>query len=613
MVKYYTTPKIKTTVTHDETDIQLEGYSVLTDVILVENGVSQAIIKALDSDGETFLNKIDINDNVKVEIQYSDAPNAVWTQVFGGWAFDLSPSYTEQQGEIVTVQARGYGLGLVAMNVGEEYGTESSNSTLNTIHEVLTDVNKGVIPKWVHKVLNTATDSGYAFDTTKIADVASDFRYLYWSYKPALNCMDDMIDLISAANAPDAGVHWIVIPDGATAYLCLATIGAHENPPADIWPTWWNTDQSGSTIEVKKDMLVSKFTKQRSDANYILYHGVLRKPGDQDFWTENQSGLWGKTAGSFTDDNADYRVGTYSLKVTAADPSNIEFWYPKDYDAVWDMTKWGGKYNIPTLNFWYKRDSNTVGDLTVFLTNDIYTGNAYFLNLSTTANKWKHFELQVGPYSYLNELATFWAEAGTPDWSSIIAVLFFQNPDSGKTGNVWVDGLNFSGWVVRGVRDDTKIGTQKAKVNLIVDNVGKDDSGNAADDSYVMAQLAKAELYRAITTPITGQIVISGKEQILPGQLAHIHFGMKADGNFNIDKNMRMSLVHHCFAPAPEGFKTYLTLTDDVKNSRVLQPNVGYNLLLKATNPNFQNRERASQKTREIDITQPILSKNYDT
>ena len=245
---------------------------------------------------------------------------------------------------------------------------------------------------------------------------------------------------------------------------------------------------------------------------------------------------------------------------------------------------------------------------------DPEAGDCYQLNITPpAAGVWKHYTFQVGPYAYQNELATYWGIQGEPTWDTIHSMRFFMNPDSGKTASIWLDGVNFSGWIIRGARDDTKIGTQKARVKLQIDNVGKDDSGNATDDTYVMAQLAKAELYRSVTTPITGQIVMSGKEQILPGQLCHIHYGLKLDGNYNIDCNMRIPTVQHRFAPAPEGFKTYLTLTDDVLNSRVLQPNVGYNLILNAVNPNFQNREIASQKTREIDVTQAVLSRNYNT
>ena len=614
MVSFGALPKIQVTCTHNAADYQLESFCQNTQVILIENGVNQAIFNMADTKGETFLNKCDINDAIAVDFKFLDVNNS-WTRKFYGRVSDLTPGLTKE-GETVTVHARGAEESLLAMPVGEQYGNQSANPTLNKIYEVLTDANHGIVPKWVLKVLDSATNSGYSLDTTKVADLDSDFQYLYWAYKPAINCLDDMMDLISAANAPNAGAHWIATYSGTTTYLCVATVGSHENPPADVWPTYWNTHPTRSTIEVAKDMIISSFTKQRARANYILYYGELRKPGDADFWTENQSGLWWKESGSFTDDNGagNYKVGSYSLKATSADPSNIYIAYPSAENAAWDMTKWGGMYNIPTLNFWFKRDSNTVGALTVFLiTKDAlgaYAG-AYQVNITTTAGVWRHFSLQVGPYAYLGELTTNWSEVDSPSWADIDSIRFFQNPDSDKTGSIWIDGLNFSGWVLRGARDDTKIGTQRAVVEVIVDNVAKDDSGNASDDTYVMGSLAKAELYRKITTPTIGEICIPAQVGILPGQLAHIHFGKKSDDSFNIDKNMRVTQAIHQFGLG--GYVNYLSLTDDVLNSRPMEPHKGYNLLLQATNPNFQNRERASQKIREIDITQDILSKNYAT
>lgn len=625
MVVHYSLPKIKITVTRGGTDYQLEDYHTVTDIFLVENGIWQAVIRAADRESETFLGKADIGDNVKVEIQFADKPSPSWTQRFGGWVFDLNPTLT-QEGEILTIQARGYGLALAAMLVGEEYGSQSRNPLDNTIQEILWDASDGIIPKWVEKVLKTATSSGYAINTTKVANVGPTFRYLYWPYKPALNCIDDMIDLASAAGNP---AHWIVKPDGTTAYLCVATVGNHENPPADVWPTWWNTDEAGSTIEVKKDMIVSSFTKQRSDANYILYHGKLRKPPRGDTWTENNKALWGKNASTtLTDDNSagNFKVGSYSLKASRTyDGGNTcNMWYPSAENAAWTINNWGGEYNIPVVFFHFKCDSNIGWPVIHLFTS---SGNSYWQYLSSTQygisdDEWRQFLFSVGPnykkhpqYAVRTADTTDWdwSVNNSPNWGNINEIYFAGTVKAGTTGNIWVDGLEFNGWIIRGARDDTKIGTQKARVKLIVDDIGKDDSGVATDDSYVMAQLAKAELYRSITTPVIGTIVMPGKETIWPGQKAHIHFAKKSDTTFRVDSDMRVLNVHDRFAPPPHGFRSYLTLTDDLTNSRALQPTAGYNLLLKATNPSFQNRERASQKARQIDITQTILSKNYST
>ncbi len=515
MVTHYSLPQIRITCG----SYQLENYHTDTQVSLLENAVNQCAIIAADTKGETFLNKADLLSNIKVEMRFADK-SSTWRQIFGGWVTDLSPTLTEQ-GELVTIKARGYEEALLAMLVGEQYGNQSSHPTLNKIYEVLTDASYGIIPKWVQKVLNTATDSGYTVNTTKVADVTSDFKYLYWAYKPAINCLDDMIDLISAANTPNAGVHWTSAYSDTTVYLCLATIGNHENPPADVWTTWWNTDQAGSTLEVQKDMIISNFRKQKPQGNYILYHGKLRKPGDGDFWTENQHALWGKTGvTTLSSDNAagNYKTGAYSLKGTATIGDDIAFWYPSAKDAAWDIENWGGLYNIPTISFWIKRDAGTQNNTYIYLITDAGANHCFYRNYtSLTANTWYNFEYKLGPYSDRDPYNSPWTVFGSPDWGNINYVYFLFDVAPGNTGVGWVDGLSFNGHVLRGARDDTKIGTQKAITKLITDDVGKDDSGVATDDSYVMAQLTKAELYRAVTTPILGEIVIPGQETIMPG------------------------------------------------------------------------------------------------
>jgi len=623
MVTFGEFPEIKITCTHGGIPYSLEGYHTDTQVILVENAVNQATVVATDTKGEVFLNKCDLNDIFTVDLRWlSKGPT--WTRRFYGRVNDLTPIFTEN-GELVTIRARGSEESLLAMLVGEQYGSQSANPTLNTILEVLTDpvTNKGVIPRWVLKVLNTDTDSGYALNTTKIADLASDFKYLYWGYKPAINCLDDMLDLISAANAPNAGAHWIANYSDDTCYLCVATVGAHENPPADVWPTWWNTDQAGSTIEVAKDMIVSNFTKQRAKANYVLYHGRVIKPLDLDSWTENNAASWiDLTAGSVSDD-PDGKVGA-AIKITSnhtggpAPELEIAV-YPTTDNLNLNITNMGGKYDVPVFHVWAKIDAATyasnLGFWFIFRDsdNDYYSIGSYnSKEMFAGADRWTEFTLPIGPYwmEAMHAIPNWYngpfAGMMTPQWSDIqqIGVTYYMEADN---QNVWVDNWYISGSVMRGAKDAAKIASQKAIIQLIVDNVAKDDTCST-DDSGVMAQLAKAELYRSVTTPIIGEICIPGQETILPGQLAHIHFGKK-NGTFNIDKDMRFTQVVDRFNL--QGYFSYLTPTDDVKNSRPIQPHKGYNLILEATNPNFQNRERTSVKTRDIDITQPILEVNY--
>ena len=110
-------------------------------------------------------------------------------------------------------------------------------------------------------------------------------------------------------------------------------------------------------------MITQNFVERRPQANYVLYSGRLRKPGDGDLLTENHSSLWG-TGDHVTasDESADvelYMVGDYSLKaaVLADATPDGRLYYPSAQNAGWTMNTWGGKNNIPTLDFWVKTDA----------------------------------------------------------------------------------------------------------------------------------------------------------------------------------------------------------------------------------------------------------------
>lgn len=313
-------PQQRITITHSGVDAQFQDETLQCEVILRENAPRTCILTANDYQSRNFLGHVDIADNLKVELKYANS--TVWTQVFGGWIDDLRPSIGTS--ETIGVIAYGYSIALNNMLVRNEYGNESDHPTLDSIQEILTDASYGIIPKYVNKVLATATNSGYSIDTTKVANIASDFDFLSFRGEPANKCLEDMINLIRAANVPNAGAHWIVVPSGTTAYLCVATVGAHENPPSDVWSTWFNTDQANSTIEVKKDMLIGGFKKQRAEANYILLTGDFLRPTGET-WTATASALWdddNNPATTISDDSDanDFVVGIDSIQIAVAAP-----------------------------------------------------------------------------------------------------------------------------------------------------------------------------------------------------------------------------------------------------------------------------------------------------
>lgn len=597
----------------------LSAETLSFDVTLRENAVSSCVLLINDYESKSFVGKCDIADNVKVQFRFADKTSN-WTQLFGGWITDLEPTISMDQGEILKVTAIGYGQALVNMLVRQQYGSQSANSSLNTIKEILTDATYGIIPKYVNKVMASATDSGFSINTTKAADLTSDFRYLYFPGKPATKCLADMIDLISAANAPAAGAHWTIVPDDTTAYLCLATIGSHENPPADVWPTWWNTDQAGSTIEVKKDMIRSPFHKKRSEANYVLYVGDFRRPPNGDIWTENNSGDWGTVGDmSVNDDNSLYKIGSYSIRLDVASTSGHAY-YPSTANLSLDITQIGTQQNIPRL-FMYVRHNDKVDPSahmpqlrvgTGAFANDDYFFYLFLSSEFPATDEWGTISFPIGPYYSTEEKFVGWGTYGSPSWSDIDYVSLFFTNDDGGTASVYLDGLHFFGRITRAAYDSGKYPTQNCKMKYIRDDVPKDDSLSASDDSGQMAQFCKAELYRCVIEPTIGQIVIPMQENIKAGQLTHIHFGKQADGSFRVDTNMRCTLVRHHFEPQT-GALTYLDVTDDVTNSQGASLLDAYELLLKAVSPNFRDRPTGSLIAGDVDVTQTILAKSYST
>lgn len=601
----YNLPRAKITVTHNSTDYELQDDVETFDVILRENAGSTAQFLVEDYESRMFLDKCDIADAVKIEFKYTDEAGASYTTIFGGTITGLRPVLGDR--EVLQVNCHGYGVALKNMLVRNEYGNESKNPTLNKIKEVLTDSNEGIITKYVNKILGSATSSGYALTTTKIADLSSDFKYLMFPGKPALKCIEDMIDLVSAANAPSAGAHWIVDP---SKNFCLATVGNHENPPADVWPTYWNTDQTGSTIEVKKDMLVTAFHKRRSLASYVLFTGKFRMPANGDFWTENNSTNWGSNTGYTPEDSGTSKVGSYSILLDkdAAGTGTGETWYPGSGSLNINVNKIGTNVTLPRISFWFYKSGTTNHRFRLY-TGDVANGDYFQYDMDylvPDGATWYRIVQNIG--EYLEDRDNKWDVAGGSETWTDIDHISFRADTVSPTNFFLVDGLYIDGIITRAAYDSNSY-TTECKMMHIRDDIPKDDMLTATDDSGQIAQFAKAELYRAAKQPTTAEIMIPMQEKIMAGQLAYIKFGKKSDGNFRIETDYRILEVRHHFA-LPHPF-TYLTITDDVLNSYARGPTSQYNTLLKAATPEFQDHIRSSIIADEVDISQTILEKSY--
>lgn len=608
-------PRHKITVVHSGTNYDLSDYCENWLVRRRENGFDVSTLVLADGEGhnlsKNWQDKFNTDDAITVEQKdYSD-PSFV--TLLDGVIRKAVPQVS-QMGFTVSVECDGSGSGLGEMLCAQEYGSQSLHPTLDTIKEIVEDASNGIVPLWVNKLLGTATDSGYAY-TTQVEDIAGAVPYAYFPYKPAMKALNDICDIVQATKGANAGPHWIV---DTSKRLLIATVGNHGAPASTFWPTWWRTDAAGSTLVEGEDFIFEEYQQLTKEANYVLFHGTFRKPADGDKWTEATTG-WGTTNCTLGTANgaAYHKVGTCSL---SADPDAglTGYWYYPSVAANWDLTKAGGKYNIPSLNFYIK--VNTDIELPINVTMDNGGGNYYRYDLARDlcdesgtliTNEFFHISIPVGPYARRNTYDRVWTESGAPDWTTIDYIRFGATSKAAVTGTVWIDGLNLSGYVLRAARQNAAFSSSDpAKLKLITDDLAKDDSLVTATDTGTMAELAHAELLRCKTTPLVGSIKFPMANDLLPGQLIHVHGKKKIDDSFRVDSNFRVTQIDHV-RDNINGYQTLAYITSDIVNSQPRPLPNQYNLLMKAIRPEFQDRQSSSMKAREIDITQAIMENSY--
>jgi hypothetical protein len=451
------------------------------------------------------------------------------------------------------------------------------------------------------------TDSG---GTDYIDNIAGTILYLYFAYKPNLKVLQDICDLSQAIQAANAGPHWIVTTDDK---ILLTTIGNHSAPSiAQGWPTYMNGSQALATLTYGIDFKEDSFETLNSAANYILYHGRFRKPANGDLWTENNSGLWAKTDCNLADESGAglFKVGAYSLKVTqTATPSYIS--YPSGLNASWAISKLGGKYNIPTLGFWIYKNTGKVDPVTDYFRISLVTPAAtyfYLDHLNPTEDAWTRYDLQLGDYANTGSNAVEWSKFGAATWTTIDYVNFTFV--SAEATRIWyLDGLSINGWIKRGAKNSTLIGTDKLKLATINDDYAKDDSMIVTDDTGTIGRLAYAELLRRQTKPMVATLQTPMQRNALAGQLLHVHARPNSAGTWQINSDMRITQATQRIQLP--NFRTVYSVTSDVINSMTRPAYDSLNQTLANYRPEAQDRQAANIKLRDIDITQAILEKDY--
>jgi len=578
-----------------------------------ENAVDSATIVANDYKGINYLSKINNLNTLKIYLRYKEK-TTTWTQIFQGEVESIQPQLS-MNGEILAATARGVGYPFVDMNVFDEYGTESTNPTVDKVSEVIYDI----VTNYVEKSFGGAA-SGHTFtvltdNTSPSWDVS--LTYAPFPFKTALDSLKTLCDLGAAHAGPtNAGPHFIVTPGGK---LCTATIGSHTAQFDTDWPTWWRTDQNHSTLQQGKDFLNYTFQDDvKNYFNHIIYAGSLLKPGSGDF-CENNSADWAVYVSSgtpyVTDDNSVKKVKSYSIKAYSSNAlvgGSLYLRYKKNVSWGYNTTYWGGEIAHPTINFWLRRDAGINYFYLRLCQSDSIYASASRLN-APTANEWYGFSLEIGPYGHIKDSnGNDWLYSGGFNWTNVNYIYIFGDVANSSCA-FWVDGLNFQGQLIRTAKDTTKITSDDERQKYIFDSVGKDDTTKAGTpgttDTGYMARVAKAELLRCAKKPLVGHLTIPCAEDLLPGQLIHIYANQKSDGTFNIDANFRVIELRHVVTV--QGSKTELSVTNDLKNSLVNKTYSMANLVVSQLLG--KDRESINLKSMAIDLTTPMLTETYST
>jgi len=625
MVTYMPIPQLKVVVgaTTFQADIVTRAH-----VIRRENGFDTATVVFSDYQSK---NRATIIKGAAITISVKDNSEAAWTTVFVGVIRFVTETVPA---ETITAKCDGAGYGFCETVCAQEYGVQSNNPTLDTIQLILTNATTGIVPAWVnHTFGDLAEDTGYAYVTTSggvdyVDPITGSINYLYFPYKPNNKCLNDICTVIQAIKGAAAGPHWIVTTDDK---LLVTTVGSHSAASAGVgWTTYYGNSATAATLVQGTDFTtISGLETMSPEANYILYHGAWQKPGNGDAWTEDNAAAWTGVNIAVTDSHTCKvpvaGVGHSILGTVTVKSVDEHFYYPTTDNLHLDLDAAGGKYNVPSVNFWARRNAAlTLGASPDLMAIDLGTnwGAAIVWSCAidltkflVNADQWYHMSIPVSQYWRTAETTSDafreWQPAGGGgDWTDINRISFTivnKEVDSG----LYIDGLCFAGWCLRGAKWNNPVisAANPLKLKVINDPFGKDDTLDQDITTGTIARMAYAELLRCKTTPTVGTFTTPMMKDLLPGQLVHVHARPNSAGAHQVNMDMRESQVEHDMSEA--GFITTHSVTSDVVNSMSRQAFDSYNQVLTNVRPEFQDRQSTGIKMRELDITQKLLENVY--
>jgi hypothetical protein len=569
----------------------------------VENGFDSANVWLTDTKSLNYPTNFTSDKTVKIEVK--DASDSAWTTIFNGKSIHALPFF-DVNGEIIQLKCVGNGYGLSRMFVAVEYGQDVQGLAYNTLGEILGDAvaDNGIIHKWVnHLKGDLAVASGYAYTTTGVSGVTGGINYVNFPFKPANKCIDDLCDQITAVKAGGAGPHWIVTTDDVIHCKLLdVAVGA----PVVGWPQYYLGSVADATLVQGVDFTQHRFEKMGKEANYIVYAGDWRRPSTGDGWTENTSSLWTTIDGEKGDENIRVKIGDYSLRLNPGDTHIGNFYYPSTKNLDWDLSIFGPAC-IPHLSFYLMKEFAATSfavqfckDATHFWEVDVSAG-------LTNPLTWYKFDIPFGNHWENDKTDYRWISANG-DWSQVDYINIYVAGI--HDDELYLDGFCLNGKIIRiAAQAAGYSAADPCLMTLITDDVGKDDSLKATDDSGVMARLAYAKYLQCNNTPLVGEFTTPMLKTLLPGQRLHVHAKPNSANAYQIDSDMRVTELMHNMTSG--GYFTTSKLTDDLANTHARKRHDDLNKVYADMRPEFQDRQATSLKLGGLMYDVPTFIKTY--
>jgi hypothetical protein len=606
-------PQFKVNITHDTVSTDYINRVFITiQVKRRENNYDVATLIAKNPKCRYYLTHMAKFDEIK--IYFKSQSKSTWIQVFGGNIRQANPTLDSTQGELLTLNCKGYGAALEETHCNRDYGIESANPTYPRPWNIWGNV----VAEFTNKSF-ADSNTGYALTHDYITDYfATDIKYVNNPYRANIEIIDTVCQLTSAIGAgTTAGAHWIV--DNSKRFL-VAKIGDHAaggDSPETYWPDWWLGTEAASTLTQGIDFTsFGVLDKSEEYANKVVLVTDFRRPS-YDYYTENHAALWSSNectveAVSTTPTQV---VGTHCIKLSPTNPAAAGYAYFRfNPTYALDVTKIGSIKTIPRLNFYsYKPSGLDETNTSVRLYKTDYATDYFecvFNTISQDDDVWAHKSIPIGPYwksedvKEKNEYS--WTDS-SGDWASVAGIAF----KVAALTYIGIDDLHITGKLVRSAYDSADItakGMEFQKV-LIARN-SMDDSCIAEDDTGFSARIALAELLRRKKEPLTITFTISkmSSASMMAGQKIHVHACKQIGGTYAIDVAMRLLTVQYdC---SMQSFSATVTATSDLVNSSPISVPDAYAMWQENM---FVNSSEAKniRAGAEVDLLIPQLEKDY--